>query len=70
MPSWTDFLSSAIVIGVLIYLWRDTNNRIGALAASVAQLAATVADVDRRLATLDGRITGWQDRRHSPGPGE
>ena len=63
MP-WTDILSPAIVIAVVVLLWRDTNNRIAALGATVAALAATVADVDRRLATLEGRITGWQDQRH------
>ena len=55
MP-WTDILSPAIVIAVVVLLWRDTNGRI-------ASLAATVGDIDRRLATLEGRITGWQDHR-------
>ena len=51
--------------------------RIAALAATVADVAKTVADVDRRLiaavvdvdrrlANLERRITGWQDRQHSP----
>ena len=53
MP-WTDILTSAIVIAVVVLLWRDTNDRIAALAA-------TVGGIDRRLATLEGRITGWQD---------
>ena len=65
MP-WTDILSPAIVIAVVVLLWRDTNGRIAELGRTVAALAATVADVDRRLATLEGRITGWQDRKHSP----
>ena len=75
MP-WTDVLSPAIVIAVVVLLWRDTNGRIAALALTVADLAKTVADVDRRLTTavsdvdrrlanLEGRITGWQDRQHS-----
>ena len=55
MP-WTDLLSPAIVIAVVVLLWRDTNGRIAALAA-------TVGNIDRRLATLEGRITGWQDQR-------
>ncbi len=55
MP-WTDILSPAIVIAVVVLLWRDTNGRI-------ASLAETVGNIDRRLATLEGRITGWQDRR-------
>ena len=55
MP-WTDILSPAIVIAVVVLLWRDTNGRI-------ASLAATVGDIDPRLATLEGRITGWQDQR-------
>ena len=63
MP-WTDILSPAIVIAVVVMLWRDTNSRIAGLGATVTALAATVADVDRRLATLEGRITGWQDQRH------
>ena len=53
MP-WTDILPSAIVIAVVVLRWRDTNDRIAALAA-------TVGGIDRRLATLEGRITGWQD---------
>ena len=55
MP-WTDILSPAIVITVVVLLWRDTNGRI-------ASLAEAVGNIDRRLATLDGRITGWQDQR-------
>ena len=55
MP-WTDILSPAIVITVVVLLWRDTNGRI-------ASLAETVGNIDRRLATLEGRITGWQDQR-------
>lgn len=55
MP-WTDTLSPAIVITVVVLLWCDTNGRI-------ASLAATVDNIDRRLATLEGRITGWQDQR-------
>ncbi len=58
MP-WTDILSSAIVIAVVVLLWRDTNGRI-------ASLAATVGNIDRRLATLEGRITGWQDHQTTP----
>ena len=54
--AWTDILSPAIVIAVVVLLWRDTNGRI-------ASLAATVGDIDRHLATLEGRITGWQDHR-------
>lgn len=55
MP-WTDILSPAIVIAVVVLLWRDTNGRI-------ASLAETVGNIDRRLATLEGRITGWQDHQ-------
>lgn len=58
MP-WTDILSPAIVIAVVVLLWRDTNGRI-------ASLAATVGNIDRRLATLEGRITGWQDHQTIP----
>ncbi len=54
--SLTDILSPAIVIAVVVLLWRDTTDRI-------ASLAATVGDIDRRIATLEGRITGWQDHR-------
>ena len=68
MP-WTDFLSPAVIVAVVVFLQRatnnriaDTNNRIDALAKTVTELARTVADVDRRLATLEGRIAGWQDR--------
>ena len=59
-------LSPAIVVAVVVLLWRDTNGRIAELGCTVAALSATVADVGRRLATLEGRITGWQDRKHSP----
>ncbi|MCY4029381.1 MAG: hypothetical protein OXH75_24060 [Acidobacteria bacterium] len=60
--SWTDLLSPAIVIAVVVWLWRQTNGRLDTLTA-------TVADIDRRLATLEGRITGWQDRQHpTPAP--
>ena len=58
MP-WTDILSPAIVIAVVVLLWRDTNGRIAALAA-------TVGNIDRRLATLEGWISGWQDHRTTP----
>ncbi len=57
MP-WTDILSPAVVIAVVVLLWRQTNGRLD-------MLTATVADIDRRLAMLEGRITGWQDRRHA-----
>lgn len=57
MP-WADILSPAIVIAVVVLLWRQTNGRLDTLTA-------TVADIDRRLATLEGRITGWQDRQHA-----
>ena len=61
MP-WTDLLSPAIVIAVVVLLWRQTNGRLDTLTA-------TVADIDRRLATLEGRITGWPDRQHpTPAP--
>ena len=66
---WTDFLSPAAIVAVVVFLQRatnnriaDTNDRIEALAKTVTELARTVADVDRRLATLEGRIAGWQDR--------
>lgn len=73
--SWTDILSPAIVIAVVVLLWRDTNSRIMALGRTVGdvdrRLSAAIADIDRRLATLEGRITGWQDRRNTPAaPGE
>ena len=69
MPSWTDFLSPAVIVAVVVFLQRatnnriaDTNNRIDALAKTVTELARTIAEVDRRLATMEGRISGWQDR--------
>ena len=55
-------MSPAIVIAVVVLLWRQTNGRLDTLTA-------TVADIDRRLATLVGRITSWQDRLHpTPAP--
>ena len=50
-------LSPAIVIAVVVLLWRQTNGRLDALTS-------TVTDVDRRLARLEGRIDGWQDHQH------
>lgn len=67
MP-WTDILSPAIVITVVVLLWRDTNGRIASLAATVSDIDRRVGDVDRRLATLEGRITGWQDHRTARSP--
>lgn len=67
MP-WTDILSPAIVIAVVVLLWRDTNGRIASLAATVSDIDRRVGDVDRRLATLEGRITGWQDHRTAQSP--
>ncbi len=58
MP-WTDILAPAIVIAVVVLLWRDTNGHIAALAA-------TVGNIDRRLATLEDRISGWRDHRTTP----
>ena len=55
--SWTDLLSPAIVIAVVVLSWRQTNGRLDTLTA-------TVADIDQRLATIEGRISGWQDRPH------
>ena len=74
MP-WLDILSPAIVIAVVVLLWRDTNSRIMALGRMVAdvdrRLSAAIADIDRQLTTLEGRITGWQNRRNTPAaPGE
>ena len=67
MP-WTDILSSAIVTAVVVLLWRDTNGRIASLAATVSDIDRRVGDVARRLATLEGRITGWQDHRTAQSP--
>ena len=58
MP-WTDILSPAIVIAVVVLLWRQTNSRLDVLTA-------TVADIDWRLATLEGRIK-VDDGRLLPG---
>lgn len=74
--SWIELLSPAIVIAVVVLLWRHTDTRISAtsamltariddLARTVTGLAHTVTDIDRRLATLEGRIAGWQDREHA-----
>ena len=74
--SWTELLSPAVVIAVVVLLWRHTDTRISAasgmltariddLARTVTGLAHTVTDIDRRLATLEGRIAGWQDREQA-----
>ena len=69
----TQWLSPAVVIAIVVLLWRQTNSRIDRLGDQVNQvsgridrLADIVATIDRRLASLEGRITGWQDRQHGP----
>ena len=58
--SWTDILSPAVVIAVVVLLWRDTNSRIMALGRTVAdveqRLNASIADVDRRVADVEQRL--------------
>ena len=58
--------SPAIIIAIVVLLWRQTNGRLDQVNRRIDHLADNLASVDRRLASLDGRITGWQDRRHSP----
>ena len=78
------WVSPAIVIAIVVLLWRQTNsrldrlgdqvngrhdqvsNRIDQVSSRLDRLADTVAGVDRRLASLEGRITGWQDHQHEP----
>ena len=59
MP-WTDILSPAVVIAVVVLLWRDTNSRIMALGRTVAdveqRLNASIIDVDRRVADVEQRL--------------
>ncbi len=73
----TQWVSPAIVIAIVVLLWRQTNSRLDRLGDQVNgridqvssrldRLADTVAGVDRRLASLEGRITGWQDHQHGP----
>ena len=81
---FTQWFSPAIVIAIVVLLWRQTNsrldrlgdqvngridqvsNRIDQVSSRLDRLADTVAGVDRRLASLAGRITGWQDHQHGP----
>ena len=58
--------SPAIVIAIVVLLWRQTNGRLDQVNSRIDRLAESLASVDRRLASLEGRITGWQDRQHSP----
>ena len=58
--------SPAIVIAIVVLLWRQTNGRLDQVGTRIDHLADSLASVDRRLASLEGRITGWQDRQHSP----
>ena len=58
--------SPAIVIAIVVLLWRQTNGRLDHVGTRIDHLADSLASVDRRLASLEGRITGWQDRQHSP----
>ena len=69
----TQWLSLAIVIAIVVLLCRQTSSRIDRLGDQVNQVsgridrpADIVATTDRRLASLEGRITGWQDRQHGP----
>ena len=58
--SWTDILSPAVVIAVVVLLGRDTNSRIMALGRTVAdveqRLNASIIDVDRRVADVEQRL--------------
>lgn len=78
------WLSPAVVIAIVVLLWRQTNNRLDRLgdqmngrinqlgsridqvSGRIDRLADIVVGIDRRLASLEGRITGWQDRQHGP----
>lgn len=81
---FSQWFSPAVVIAVVVLLWRQTNSRLDRLGDHVSgrldqlsgrldqvsgrldRLADVVAAIDRRLASLEGRITGWQDRQHGP----
>ena len=81
---FSQWFSPAVVIAVVVLLWRQTNSRLDRLgdqvngrfnqlsgridqvSGRIDHLADVVAAIDRRLASLEGRITGWQDRQHGP----
>lgn len=81
---FSQWFSPAVVIAVVVLLWRQTNSRLDRLgdqvngrinqlsgridqvSGRIDRLADVVAAIDRRLASLEGRITGWQDRQHGP----
>ena len=62
-----DYLTIGTVLAVGGFLWRQIASLDRRLGDVDRRLSAQVTDIDRRLAMLEGRITGWQDRQHSPG---
>ena len=53
--------SPAIVIAIVVLLWRQTNGRLDQVGTRIDHLADSLASV-----AYWKSITGWQDRRHSP----
>ena len=69
-----EYLTVGVMLAVGGFLWRQIaslDHRLSTLetrlAAALADVGRHVTDVDRRLATLAGRITGWQDRQNPAG---
>ena len=62
-----DYLTIGTVLAVGGFLRRQIASLDRHLGDVDRRLSAQVTDIDRRLAMLEGRITGWQDRQHSPG---
>ena len=50
------------VLAVGGFLWR----RISSLDRRLGSVERELSDVAHLLARLEGRIEGWQDRRHPP----
>ena len=69
-----EYLTVGVMLAVGGFLWRQIASldcRLSTLdtrlAAGLAEVSRHVTDVDRRLATLEGRITGWQHRQNPAG---
>ena len=61
----TEYIDVGVMLAVGALLWRQLTAVDRRLTGQIAALASQLSSVDRRLATLEGRITGWQDTRRA-----
>ena len=61
----TEYIDVGVMLAVGALLWRQLTAVDRRLTDQIAALASQRSSVDRRLATLEGRITGWQDTRRA-----